>query len=52
MAKKKDRRLVVCEQCERTYPGFQSDDGELNVVGGPACPNCGASALEEVEVST
>jgi hypothetical protein len=49
MSKKTDRRLVTCEQCERTYPGLQSDDGGLHVVGGPACPSYGAAALVEVE---
>lgn len=51
MSKKDDRRLVACERCGRTYPGFRSANGELHVIGGPACPNCDSSALAEVEFS-
>ena len=49
MAKKQDRRLVACEQCESVYPGFLDDQGTMQVVGGPACPNCGGSELTEIE---
>lgn len=49
MSKKDDRRLVACEQCDRTYPGFRQEDGELHVVGGPSCPSCGSSSFAEVE---
>ena len=50
MAKKEDRRLVTCEQCRQTYPGFRREDGELRVVGGPTCPNCDSSSFAEVDL--
>lgn len=49
MSRKEDRQLVGCEQCGRTYPGFQIEDGEFRVIGGPTCPNCGASSFVEVD---
>lgn len=49
MSKKDDRRLVACEECERTYPGFRREGGDLHIVGGPACPNCRSSSFVEVE---
>ena len=49
MAKKNDRRLVVCEGCEEAYPGFQTESGDIKIVGGPACPNCGGSDFTEID---
>lgn len=48
MPQKDDRRLVVCERCKQTYPGYQRETGELSVVGGPACPNCNSSSFAEI----
>lgn len=48
MSWKDERRLVACEQCEWTYPGFEREGGALHVVGGPSCPNCGSSSFVEV----
>lgn len=49
MSRKDERRLVACEQCERTYPGFENEAGELHAVGGPTCSNCGSSSFVAVE---
>lgn len=49
MSKKEDRRLVVCEHCGRTYPGYENENGELHVVGGPACPNCESISFGEID---
>lgn len=49
MSRKEERQLVACEQCGRTYPGFQREDGDLHVVGGPTCPNCESSSFAEVD---
>ena len=50
MAKKKDRRLIVCAECEEAYPGFRAASGDLKIVGGPVCPNCGGNDFAEVEI--
>ena len=48
MSRKDERQLVACEQCGRTYPGFERADGQLHVVGGPTCPNCESTSFAEV----
>lgn len=49
MLRKDQRQLIICEQCGQTYPGFERENGELHVVGGPTCPNCESSSFAEVE---
>lgn len=51
MSRKDERRLVACEQCGRTYPGFQQEDGKLHVVGGPTCSNCDSSSFVEITLN-
>lgn len=51
MSRKDERRLVACEQCGRTYPGFQQADGTLHAVGGPTCPNCDSSSFVEIDLT-
>ena len=50
MAKKKDRRLILCVECEEAYPGFRAASGDLKIVGGPVCPNCGGDDFAEVKI--
>ncbi len=52
MAKRDDRRLLVCEGCGAAYPGFRAENGEFKIIGGPACPNCGATEFAEVDEET
>ena len=48
MSRRDERQLVACEDCGRTYPGFEREGGTLHVVGGPTCPNCDSSSFVPV----
>ena len=50
MSKRDDRRLVLCEGCGAAYPGFRAENGELKMISGPDCPDCGSSEFSEVDV--
>ena len=48
MSRRDERTLVACEECGRTYPGFERESGTFRVIGGPTCPNCDSSSFAPV----